>query len=893
MKSNKLQRSRSFSEIGSEVPSKNNLQNTGTRGRKRSRSLDNYNGEFTSKQPDSHKSTEKNDYDGKYTTDNIDNEYYCINWAITPINHHLNDSDKNHRAECRSRTAMLFVKRDDTRICIKGRGYITNCSLPYPTPNLDRYRNDASDHKSNEIDVNVDRHNISVHGYQLYPQSGTGSLSELHSTDDRTNTVYFDSAPWSSWITISLRRGHLIRISSCCRNDVRATHLSNDQKRNTKIRKLTLFEHCNFKSDNQKSNLTPIRTFDICNASNSSSMIRPTIIPITWCNAVQSIVHDYTATTAGRDVPVLDVHTPEKIATQPSATYQHLSYFQESVDDEEDDSINQANMDDDESDRIKSPSNQSDDTNENGYQIMICGAKGVGKSTCLRYCINQLLNVSSYVMVLDADVGQPEYTAPGMVQLTLVHHTTPNTVPPHISQLLPIHVDNNYHNGKIWMQSNENKTITAPHSIMNADTYPIVVIARHYFGSITSSSDPISYMQCMESLLSKYKDYCKRNKSNNDVDNIHTDITAGKSTTNNKNRTIIPLVINLDGWTKDLGYEILTTLIQDTFQLRHLLQISGNTTSKVLDLSDVIHKHNTNSHNDNIQLHKCDAYNIRPTTTTSVPTDTTNTSTTAKRRIIGDSELDDDEDDDEDEVNDTVAKEVAETVDNDKNYIPTTSIIPASILRDIRLITYFMQLGNNAAHEKADDSYRALKMQRAGHIWDTIHVSSQGIDDTSYFTVGHTLATARPYVISFDAIHIRFTLSETHNDITSDDHIMDAINGSLVGLCTLPVKEEDINDTPTVLFPCLGLGLVRAMDRKRRLLFLITPLAIEQLRVVNCLTIGSNIHLPVQCYFRGPNAEAFPYLKFSFKDSARVLGSDAMKSRNNINRRGRASGGGG
>jgi hypothetical protein len=96
-----------------------------------------------------------------------------------------------------------------------------------------------------------------------------------------------------------------------------------------------------------------------------------------------------------------------------------------------------------------------------------------------------------------------------------------------------------------------------------------------------------------------------------------------------------------------------------------------------------------------------------------------------------------------------------------------------------------------------------------------------------------------------------------------------------------------------VLLPCLGLGLVRAMDRKRRLLFLITPIDVECLQVVNCLTIGSNIHLPVQCYFRGPISESFPYLKFTFQDSPNILGNDPMKSRNNINRRGRASGSGG
>lgn len=54
-------------------------------------------------------------------------------------------------------------------------------------------------------------------------------------------------------------------------------------------------------------------------------------------------------------------------------------------------------------------------------KVILCGGKGVGKSTLLRYLINNLLVRFEAVKVIDLDPGQPEFTVPGCVSMCVVH----------------------------------------------------------------------------------------------------------------------------------------------------------------------------------------------------------------------------------------------------------------------------------------------------------------------------------------------------------------------------------------------------------------------------------------------------------------------------------------
>ena len=69
-------------------------------------------------------------------------------------------------------------------------------------------------------------------------------------------------------------------------------------------------------------------------------------------------------------------------------------------------------------------------------KLLLCGAKGVGKSSCLRYTINRLLKKCKVICLLDCDVGQPECGLPGTTSLYLIKE--PLLAPPHLNARTPI-----------------------------------------------------------------------------------------------------------------------------------------------------------------------------------------------------------------------------------------------------------------------------------------------------------------------------------------------------------------------------------------------------------------------------------------------------------------------
>ncbi|RHY31017.1 hypothetical protein DYB32_003827 [Aphanomyces invadans] len=97
-------------------------------------------------------------------------------------------------------------------------------------------------------------------------------------------------------------------------------------------------------------------------------------------------------------------------------------------------------------------------------KVLVCGAKGVGKSTFSRYLVNQLLNVYSIVAYLDTDVGQPELAAPGVLSL---HYITTPLLGPGYTHLQPAY-------------------------------------RSYFFGFSSPKADPTVYMDAISALLNDY-----------------------------------------------------------------------------------------------------------------------------------------------------------------------------------------------------------------------------------------------------------------------------------------------------------------------------------------------------------------------------------------------------
>ncbi|XP_062169545.1 polynucleotide 5'-hydroxyl-kinase NOL9 [Alnus glutinosa] len=155
---------------------------------------------------------------------------------------------------------------------------------------------------------------------------------------------------------------------------------------------------------------------------------------------------------------------------------------------------------------------------------LICGAKNSGKTTFSRYLLNVLLQRYRKVAYLDTDVGQPEFTPPGFVSLTLVDKLTPDLTIP---------------------------CLKTPERCF-------------FFGDVSSKRDPTAYSNAVFTLCDYYrKDYCLSSKNENPT------------------KTELPLVVNTPGWVKGVGYDILVDMLKYIVPT-HVVKINISAESKNL-----------------------------------------------------------------------------------------------------------------------------------------------------------------------------------------------------------------------------------------------------------------------------------------------------------------------
>jgi len=297
----------------------------------------------------------------------------------------------------------------------------------------------------------------------------------------------------------------------------------------------------------------------------------------------------------------------------------------------------------------------------------------------------------------------------------------------------------------------------------------------------------------------------------------------------------IPIIINTDGWVKGLGYEILSSII-DIVNPGHIVQLLGSTKAKFFDISS----HATTKR----KIHVVFAQSGTLSPAIEMGAISRETSS-ASLQLLSQEE--------------NKSDSVSLTSMTKESNLP----IQASSLRALRLSVYFLQGYNSFLRTGAT-------FQQSGIIDDDCNIASQ-------------LAKMRPYAVSFDALSCivlidedgqnkRITANSNSDDVNT---VYDLINGNVVGLCS------DIDDS--LLYPCIGLGIVRSIDHERKIFYVLTPHCVEILQTKVTTMVHAQLQIPLQMVFRGHNSEAFPFQ--SCHGVTVGIGSEVMKSKGLPSRR--------
>ena len=449
------------------------------------------------------------------------------------------------------------------------------------------------------------------------------------------------------------------------------------------------------------------------------------------------------------------------------------------------------------------------DENSNFDRILICGAKGCGKSTMLRYATNRITSKRRNVAILDLDAGQPELSVSGLITLTIVSRPLLSDPPVHM-----------VHGG---LNDNRNNEACKNNDDDDNDrkVHPSHHEAAFFFGDITSKSDPDKYIQMATLLLQKYN-YLKEERTEQGKGNL-------------------PLLINTDGWVKGFGYEVLCAIIEAA-DPGNIIQMLGTTKTKSFNLP---------SH-----------------------------SSASRQRCI--------------HAVQSFDESIIEIADNDnssrRSIDCSYSAVPlqanASDHRKNRFCAYFM--GGYETMSKRKTHFFSQSEAVAVH-------KEKGIIDQNN-TLGLTIASMPPYAVPFHSVTLYAPpgfldgVSEVEPSLGTQGHlasdeVLDALNGSVVGLCS---RENLIGSTKFLSnygvpnYHCIGLGIIRSIDRDSKLFFVLTPVHPVVLSAATVF-VGGNIGLPLELVYRGTKADSFPFL--SEHSLALPRGGDVMKSRNHPGRK--------
>jgi GTPase SAR1 family protein len=207
-------------------------------------------------------------------------------------------------------------------------------------------------------------------------------------------------------------------------------------------------------------------------------------------------------------------------------------------------------------------------------KILICGAKGVGKSSCLKLLVNSLLSTTQSVCVIDFDCGQPEFSCPGTFSLHVIK--SPCLAPSHLNLQGP---ELSYFCGEL-------STKACPEflfAVMRELVQKYEQIRDEIIHTIGKQAELAVKIEKSERKVKKAKSEVFANRFDALDSNFHKDVDRLKSLTTDEehamrkdyqDRTKFPLIINTDGFIRYFGAEILKEIVS-VFEPTHVVHLSS------------------------------------------------------------------------------------------------------------------------------------------------------------------------------------------------------------------------------------------------------------------------------------------------------------------------------
>lgn len=161
-----------------------------------------------------------------------------------------------------------------------------------------------------------------------------------------------------------------------------------------------------------------------------------------------------------------------------------------------------------------------------------------------------------------------------------------------------------------------------------------------------------------------------------------------------------------------------------------------------------------------------------------------------------------------------------------------------------------------------DDQRVKLNAQDQRNLVLTSYFHHKGSD----WDFSETLSSQAPFQVPMSILKVKFL----HEEVPfSQSHY--ALNGTLVGLVVdstryhQPHSKQSLGFIPThtpLLQNCVGIGLIRAIDLEKGLVYILSSVPLEEIKLVNLLLRGS-LDFPIALSTQGYLREKLPYTTFN------------------------------